>query len=106
MISIDYSLIIVILNFVLLLIVLNKLLFKPMKKFLSDRQQEVEKEMKEVEDVEIVKEDIGELEILEEDEKDINTDISDDEDFSFFYCWGRARIRKALIPGISKNFLP
>ncbi|MCF7919340.1 MAG: F0F1 ATP synthase subunit B [Candidatus Cloacimonetes bacterium] len=45
MISIDYSLIIVILNFVLLLIVLNKLLFKPMKKFLSDRQQEVKKEM-------------------------------------------------------------
>jgi len=45
MISIDYSLIIVILNFVLLLIVLDKLLFKPMKKFLSDRQQEVTKEM-------------------------------------------------------------
>ena len=45
MISIDYSLIIVILNFVLLLIVLNKLLFKPMKKFLSNRQQEVSKEM-------------------------------------------------------------
>ena len=45
MISIDYSLIIVILNFVLLLIVLDKLLFKPMKKFLNDRQQEVTKEM-------------------------------------------------------------
>lgn len=45
MISIDYSLIIVIFNFILLLIILNKLLFKPMKKFLEDRQNEVKKEM-------------------------------------------------------------
>ena len=42
MISIDYSLIIVILNFILLLIVLNKLLFKPLKQYLSDRQHKVQ----------------------------------------------------------------
>ncbi len=41
MISIDYSLIIVILNFVLLLIVLNKILYKPIKKFLEERQQTI-----------------------------------------------------------------
>jgi len=41
MISIDYSLIIVILNFVLLLIVLNKILYKPIKKFLDERQKKI-----------------------------------------------------------------
>lgn len=42
MISIDYSLIIVILNFVLMLILLNKLLFKPLKQYLVKRQEEVQ----------------------------------------------------------------
>ncbi len=41
MISIDYSFIIVILNFVLLLIVLNKILYKPIKKFLEERQKTI-----------------------------------------------------------------
>ncbi len=41
MISIDYTLIIVILNFALLIIVLNKLLYKPIKKFLSERQVQI-----------------------------------------------------------------
>lgn len=41
MISINYSLIIVILNFILLLIVLNKLLYKPIKQFLNDRQKKI-----------------------------------------------------------------
>ena len=47
MISIDYSLIIVILNFVLLLIVLNKILYKPIKKFLSERQQKIASDLDE-----------------------------------------------------------
>ena len=38
MISIDYTLIIVILNFIFLLIILNHLLYKPIKKFLNERQ--------------------------------------------------------------------
>ena len=45
MISIDYSLIIVILNFVLLLIILNKILYKPIKKFLSERQTKISKDI-------------------------------------------------------------
>ena len=47
MISIDYSLIIVILNFVLLLIVLNKILYKPIKKFLEERQQKIASDLDE-----------------------------------------------------------
>ncbi|MEA2096109.1 MAG: F0F1 ATP synthase subunit B [Candidatus Cloacimonadota bacterium] len=47
MISIDYSLIIVILNFVLLLIVLNKILYKPIKKFLGERQQKIASDLDE-----------------------------------------------------------
>lgn len=39
MISIDYTLIIVILNFIFLLIILNNLLYKTLKKFLTERQQ-------------------------------------------------------------------
>lgn len=45
MISIDYSIIIVILNFILLLIILNKLLFKPVKGYLEKRQEEVKSEL-------------------------------------------------------------
>ncbi|MDD4082087.1 MAG: hypothetical protein PHD05_01740 [Sphaerochaetaceae bacterium] len=45
------------------------------------KEKEVEPEMK---DVVEIKEDIGEIEILEDDEKDINTDLTDDDDFSFF----------------------
>lgn len=41
MISIDYTLILVILNFVFLIIVLNKLMYKPIKKFLSERQGQI-----------------------------------------------------------------
>jgi len=41
MISIDYTLILVILNFVLLIIVLNKLMYKPIKRFLSERQGQI-----------------------------------------------------------------
>ena len=47
MISIDYSFIIVILNFVLLLIVLNKILYKPIKKFLDERQQKIASDLDE-----------------------------------------------------------
>jgi len=45
MISIDYTLIIVILNFVVLLIVLNKLLYKPINKFLAERKQQISDDM-------------------------------------------------------------
>ncbi len=41
MITIDYSLLIVIANFVLLLIILNKILYKPMKKWLTERTQKI-----------------------------------------------------------------
>jgi F-type H+-transporting ATPase subunit b len=45
MISIDYTLIIVVLNFILLLIVLNKLLFKSISKFLKERQKKIEEDL-------------------------------------------------------------
>ena len=45
MINIDYSLIIVILNFVLLLIILNKILYKPINKFLSERREKIVSDM-------------------------------------------------------------
>ncbi len=41
MITIDYSLLIVIANFVLLLIILNKILYKPMKKWLTERSEKI-----------------------------------------------------------------
>ena len=47
MISIDYSFIIVILNFVLLLIVLNKIIYKPIKKFLEERQKAIASDLDE-----------------------------------------------------------
>jgi len=45
MISIDYTTIFVILNFVLLLIVLNKLLYKPINKFLAERKQKISEDI-------------------------------------------------------------
>lgn len=45
MISIDYSLLLVILNFVVLIFVLDKLLYKPIKKFLANRQSEIAKDI-------------------------------------------------------------
>lgn len=47
MISIDYTLIIVILNFVVLLFILNQLLYKPISKFLSDRKAKIALDIKE-----------------------------------------------------------
>ena len=47
MISIDYTLIIVVLNFVVLLAVLNKLLYKPIKKFLEERKQTIAQDIDE-----------------------------------------------------------
>jgi len=41
MITVNYAFVIVILNFILLLIVLNKLLYKPIKQFLIERQQKI-----------------------------------------------------------------
>ena len=49
MISIDYTLIIVILNFIVLLIILNKLLYKPINKFLKERQKKIENSLDETE---------------------------------------------------------
>ncbi len=45
MISIDYTLIIVILNFIVLMAVLNKILYKPIKKFLEERKQTIVADM-------------------------------------------------------------
>ncbi len=45
MISINYTLIVVFLNFVLLLIVLNKILYKPIKKFLLERQKNISEDI-------------------------------------------------------------
>ena len=47
MISIDYSFIIVVLNFILLLVILNKMLYKPIVKFLSERQNKISSDMDE-----------------------------------------------------------
>ena len=65
MISIDYSLIIVILNFVLLLIILNKILYKPIKKFLSERQTKISQD---IDDAKESKEVAANLVIQKEDE--------------------------------------
>ncbi len=47
MISVDYTLFLVILNFLLLLLVLNKLLYKPLKQFLTDRANQISNDMDE-----------------------------------------------------------
>ncbi len=47
MISIDYTLIIVILNFIVLLAVLNKILYKPIKKYLEERKQTISEDLDE-----------------------------------------------------------
>jgi F-type H+-transporting ATPase subunit b len=49
MISFDYTLIIVILNFILLMIILNKLLYKPIKTFLAERQKSIAEDMEQAE---------------------------------------------------------
>ncbi len=65
MISIDYTLIIVVLNFILLLIVLNKLLFKSISKFLKERQKKIEQDLINAEDA---KKKAAELVLLKEEE--------------------------------------
>ena len=50
MINIDYTLIIVILNFVLLLLILNKILYKPIKKFLMERQKKIADDLDQAKD--------------------------------------------------------
>lgn len=45
--AIDFSLIVVILNFILLLIVLNNVLYKPLKKYLADRQEKIKNDVDE-----------------------------------------------------------
>ena len=65
MISIDYTLIIVVLNFVLLLIVLNKLLFKSISKFLKERQKKIEEDLNNAEEA---KKSAAELVVLKENE--------------------------------------
>ena len=50
MINIDYTLIIVILNFVLLLLILNKILYKPIKKFLTERQNKIADDLDQAKD--------------------------------------------------------
>ena len=45
--TIDISLIVVILNFVLLLIILNRVLYKPLRGFLTDRQTQIQKDLDE-----------------------------------------------------------
>ena len=43
--TIDVSLLIVILNFVLLLIILNRLLYQPLKKYFTDRQAQIKNDV-------------------------------------------------------------
>ncbi|HOE91642.1 MAG TPA: F0F1 ATP synthase subunit B [Candidatus Cloacimonadota bacterium] len=45
--TVDFTLVLVILNFILLMIVLNNLLYKPLKKFLVDRQSQIKTDMEE-----------------------------------------------------------
>ncbi len=49
MVSIDYSLILVILNFIVLMWLLNKFIFQNVKKFLEKRQEKIASELKETE---------------------------------------------------------
>ena len=50
MINIDYSLIIVILNFIILLIILNGMLYKPVKKFLTERKAQIAADLDEADE--------------------------------------------------------
>ena len=50
MINIDYSIIIVILNFIILLIILNGLLYKPAKKFLAERKAQIAADLNEADE--------------------------------------------------------
>ncbi len=49
MVSIDYSLILVILNFIVLMWLLNKFIFQNVRKFLEKRQEKIASELKETE---------------------------------------------------------
>ena len=53
MVSIDYSLILVILNFIVLMWLLNKFIFQNVKKFLKQRQEKIATELKETEEARI-----------------------------------------------------
>ncbi len=53
MVSVDYSLILVILNFIVLMWLLNKFIFQNVKKFLKQRQEKIATELKETEDARI-----------------------------------------------------
>ena len=46
---IDFLVIAVVLNFILLMIILNRLLYKPLKKFFTDRQTKIQQEIHEAE---------------------------------------------------------
>ncbi len=65
MISIDYTIILVILNFVVLILVLDKLLYKPIVKFLHERQNEIAKD---IEEAKLSKEKAKELAAKKEEE--------------------------------------
>ena len=43
--TIDFSVLMVILNFVLLVIILNALLYEPLRKFLSERQEKIQRDI-------------------------------------------------------------
>ncbi|MBC8313224.1 MAG: F0F1 ATP synthase subunit B [Candidatus Cloacimonetes bacterium] len=45
MVSIDYTLILVIINFVLLLVIMKKLLYKPLMDFLSQREKQIKDDL-------------------------------------------------------------
>lgn len=45
--TIDFSIVMVILNFILLMLILNKLLYKPLKNYLQDRQKQILTDMQE-----------------------------------------------------------
>ena len=65
MITINYAFVIVILNFILLLIVLNKLLYKPIKQFLIERQQKISED---IDEAKASREEAEQLVVEKEDE--------------------------------------
>ena len=65
MITINYAFVIVILNFILLLIVLNKLLYKPIKKFLKERESKIASDM---DNAELSKQKAAEIVLEKEDD--------------------------------------
>ncbi len=53
MISLDFTLILVILNFIVLLVILNKLLYKPISQFLTDRKARIAQDEKDANDAKV-----------------------------------------------------